>query len=387
MEMLMIAEKVLFGLAAVAGAYLFVFALFSLAGKPKRYPPARRRRRTVVLVPAYREDAVVGACVDSLLRQDYPKEDYDIVVISDRMTEETDRKLAALPVRLLRPRFEESSKAKALRYAMERLEGENYEIAVVLDADNTVEPGFLRDINAAFDFGLKAVQTHRTAGNRNTDTAVLDAVSEEINNSVFRRGHIALGFSAALSGSGMAFDYGWFRRNVPCLRSAGEDKELELLLLGQRVFVDYLDDTRVYDEKVQEEKVFYGQRRRWLAAQFGSLGAGLRGLPRAILTVNFDYCDKVLQWMMPPRILLLGGTGLMAAVMTLADWTASLKWWGLLLAILFALAFAVPDELVDARFKRALRKAPLLGLMMAANLFRLRGVNRKFIHTAHGPNA
>jgi hypothetical protein len=32
----------------------------------------------------------------------------------------------------------------------------------------------------------------------NTDVAVLDAASEEINNSIFRSGHIALGFSSPL---------------------------------------------------------------------------------------------------------------------------------------------------------------------------------------------
>lgn len=104
-------------------------------------------------------------------------------------------------------------------------------------------------MNDALDSGIQAVQAHRTAKNRDTDTAVLDAASEEVNNSIFRRGHVALGFSSALIGSGMAFDYKWFRENIACCTTSGEDKELEALLLRQGIYIDYLDDVRVLDER------------------------------------------------------------------------------------------------------------------------------------------
>ena len=50
---------------------------------------------------------------------------------------------------------------------------------------------FLKKINAAFAHGYVAVQGHRTAKNMNTSWAILDAVSEEINNNIFRKGHTA----------------------------------------------------------------------------------------------------------------------------------------------------------------------------------------------------
>lgn len=134
-------------------------------------------------------------------------------------------------------------------------------------------------MNDALDSGIQAVQAHRTAKNRDTDTAVLDAASEEVNNSIFRRGHVALGFSSALIGSGMAFDYKWFRENIACCTTSGEDKELEALLLRQGIYIDYLDDVRVLDEKVQGEGAYYNQRRRWIAAQFYALSSAVRQLP------------------------------------------------------------------------------------------------------------
>lgn len=43
----------------------------------------------------------------------------------------------------------------------------------------------------------------------------------------------------------------------------------------------------------------------------------------------------------------------------------------------------VPDEQTDRQLGRALRRMPVLFLLTAANLFRLRGTKDKFIHTEH----
>jgi hypothetical protein len=43
----------------------------------------------------------------------------------------------------------------------------------------------LKKINAAFEYDFIAVQGHRTAKNTNNSWAILDAISEEINNNIF----------------------------------------------------------------------------------------------------------------------------------------------------------------------------------------------------------
>lgn len=174
-----------------------------------------------------------------------------------------------------------------------------------MDADNLTTPDFLSTLNRAFDSGIRSVQAHRTGRNLNTDISVLDGASEEINNGFFRSGHNALGLSAGLSGSGMAFEVEWFRQNVNQLQTAGEDKELEAMLLQQRIHTAYLPDLLVYDEKTQKKEAISNQRKRWIAAQFGALRASLPHFPKALLQGNFDYCDKILQWMLPPRLIQL----------------------------------------------------------------------------------
>lgn len=363
--------------------YLFVFALASTRKRRDTYPPARRQRRFATLIPAYKSDAVIVRTAQAALEQDYPAELHEVVVIADRLQPATLAELRRMPVRVLEVAFENSSKARALNFAMGELGANAADAVAILDADNLAGREFIARTNDALDSGIQAVQAHRTAKNRDTDTAVLDAASEEINNSIFRRGHVALGFSSALIGSGMAFDYKWFRENIACCTTSGEDKELEALLLRQGIYIDYLDDVRILDEKVQGEGAYYNQRRRWIAAQFYALASAARQLPGAILAGNTDYCDKLLQWCLPPRILVMGLVPLWAVVMTLSDPMGSIKWWAAVLLLLFTLATALPDDQADERLGRALRRLPVLFLLTLANLFRLRGTKDKFIHTEH----
>ncbi len=382
--MIEIIDLVIFAVMGILVLYLFVFALFASRRRRDAYPPARVFNRMVVMFPAYKEDAVIVDSVKSFLGQDYPTDRFDVVVIADHLRPQTLDRLRALPIILFTAHYADSSKAKALNFATSELAGENYDVLVVLDADNTVRPDFLRHINNAYYSGVSAMQAHRVAKNRNTSTAILDAFSEEMNNSIFRKGHVRLGLSSALIGSGMAFDFGWFVRHIPLVVSAGEDKELETLLLKEGAYIEYLEDVDVYDQKVEKDSVFYNQRRRWLFAQYDVLRTSLKDLPQAVLSGNVDYANKLFQWMMPPRVILLGMVSIYAVLITIVAWDLSLKWWLLLFMLLFAIAMATPDYIIDNRFRSTVKRVPILFFLMVANMFRLRGMKRKFIHTPHG---
>lgn len=378
---LTVTDWLLFLALAVPALYLFFFALLSTLGRRTPYPAARRQRRFVTLLPAYKADAVIVASARSALRQEYPDDLHEVVVIADRLRPETLAELRALPLRLVEVAFEKSTKAKALARAVELLGPDAAECVTILDADNLVPPDYLARLNEVFDAGLTAVQAHRTAKNRDTDTAVLDAAGEEINNSVFRLGHVVLGLSSALIGSGMAFRYDWFRDHIAACTTAGEDKELEAMLLRERIYIEYLPDLDVLDEKVQAEDSYYNQRRRWIAAQFYALAAAAKEFPGALLSGNWDYCDKLLQWCMPPRMLILGLLPLWTVALTALRPAASVKWWIAALLLAFALALALPDSQCDERLGRALRRTPRLVLLTLRNLFRLGGTKDTFIHT------
>lgn len=380
-----IIDWILFVPLAFCVSYLLFYAVASRFYRSPQYPAARKQHRFAVLFPAYREDRVIVNAVQSFLGQEYPAELYDVIVISDQMQPATNDALRQLPIHLLEADYTDSSKAKALVLAMEHIAGDAYDIVVVMDADNITTSNFLSEMNRAYDFGLPAIQARRTGKNLNTDVAMLDAVSEEINNGIFRSGHNAVGLSASLSGSGMAFDAGWFRRNVRQLQTAGEDKELETMLLRQNIHIGYLQYLPVYDEKTQKTTNIKNQRKRWIAAQFGALATVLPDLPKALMQGNMDYCDKIFQWMLPPRLLQLAAVfGLALVAFIVCPPEASIKWGILVLAQIMAMLLPIPRKLLNRQLLKAVLKVPQLAFVMTGNLFKLKGANKKFIHTEHG---
>ena len=385
MLLIRLLEIILFVCFSVNILYLLVFSIASVFGKrEKREKEAVSFRRVAIMVPAYKEDRVIMECVESCLRQNYPHDRYDVVVISDRMEAVTNGRLSALPLILEVVRFENSTKAKALNLAMSHLSG--YDLALILDADNTIGPDYLNQVNAApFNGNIVGYQTHRTAKNKNTSLAYLDAVSEEINNSIFRQGHVNMGLSAALIGSGMVFDFELIKKMLSDIHAIGGfDRALELTLFKAGKRIDYLPDTYVLDEKVQNCRDFARQRRRWLSAQIHYLREFVGDVPVALLNKNWDFCDKLFQQMSIPRLLLLGGAFIIALVISFISWQVSLKWWGLFCILIVSLLLAVPKSLYTRRLFVAVIELPETFFSMFLNLFRLKGANEKFIHTEHG---
>lgn len=365
--------------------YMFIFILASYRKAPKKQTLSINNfHRYAVLFPAYREDLVIESSVYSFLQQDYPKDKFDIIVISDKMRDDTNERLSQLPIKLLKVNFENSSKAKALQFAIRAIEDIHYDAIIILDADNTTENDFLLKVNQSYTQGHTAIQAHRRAKNLNTETAILDAVSEEINNTIFRAGHVRLGLSSALIGSGMIFEYNWFKNNIYNVFTAGEDKEIEKLLLQQHIYIEYLDDVYVYDEKIQKASAFKHQRRRWLAAQYSSFAEMYKNLPDAIKSKNINYCDKVFQLSMFPRVINIAIILFFSILLSFINWQMSIKWWILFLFFSFILYLAIPKYLLNRKLYLSIWKVPVLAIMMISNLFKLKGASKKFIHTNHG---
>lgn len=361
---LYIIDWVLFALTAGTVLYLGIFTIFSIFDKSQDINKAKIQRRIIVLIPSYKQDSVIEHTILSILGQSYPQRMFDVTVISDHQDEMTNMRLAQYPITLLTPNFEESTKAKSLQYAILNLpEFKIYDIVVILDADNIVETEFLSDINDAYEnASTKAIQLHRISRNRDTAAARMDAVFEEINNNIFRKGHINVGLSSALAGSGVAYDFNWFKENVMRTKTAGEDKELEALLLRQGIFIDYFDNIYVYCEKKRTTEKLNEQRGRWAMQQLQNAFRNIKYLPGAIFSKQHDLADKIIQWLLIPRTTMVGVIMTMSIILPFIYFTLCIKWWILGAIALFFFALATPDYLVDEMWDKTFLRSPLIAL-------------------------
>ena len=375
-DIMIYSDIVMFIIVAATVLYLGIFAIASLFKKSHESPRTRKQNRFVVLIPSYKQDAVIEQTVISVLSQAYPQRMFDVVVISDHQEEMTNMRLVQYPITLLTPNFEESSKAKSLQYAVLNLpEFKIYDIALILDADNIVEQDFLAKVNDAFETAAtKAVQIHRISRNRDTTTAMFGSIFEEINNAIFRRGHINVGLSSALAGSGVAYDFTWFKINVMKARTSGEDKELEALLLRQEIFIDYFDNIYIYGEKKRTTSKLNQQHGRWASEQFHNFIRNIKFLPGAIFRKQYDLADKIIQWMLIPRITMVAIILFMSIVLPFIYMTIAIKWWILGAIALFIFALATPDYLVAEMWDKSFLRDPWKRVW---NHFKLHLVKRK----------
>lgn len=298
-----------FGLSAV---YIFVFSVagsFFDKNKMKRHTRTsddiNLLRKVGVFIPSYKNDEVIISTVKRALIQDYPRDLYDIIVIADSLKFETLTELKKLPIKLVEVCFREKTKYKSIAVAMQNL-NDDYKMALVFDDDNEMEFELLKKLNNSFDKGFKVVQVHRVAKNTETDIAILDSISEEINNSIFRKGYRALGVSCSLIGSGMAFDYNLLKGLINNVDTFGEDRTLELELALANVKVEYADNAIIFSKKVDTVNDMINQRKNWLSAQLYVAIKYLSNSDKISSITNTDYFNKIVQQFLPPRIIMLG---------------------------------------------------------------------------------
>lgn len=368
--------------------YSFFLATAGLFYRNLKAPDAPRLRKVAVLIPAYKEDGVIPGVAAQALEQNYPADFFDVIVIADSLKSATLQKLRALPITVIEVSFEKSTKVKALNRAMSII-GDDYDCALVLDADNVMERDFIRKMNNLFELGFQAVQARRDPKNENTSMALLDGLSETINNFIYRQGNVTVNWSASLNGSGMMFEYIIFKEIMANMDSIGGfDRELELRLLQRNIKVYFAKNVIVYDEKVSNQQVFEHQRKRWISSHFYYLGKYFQEGWRQLFKGNIAFFNSaVLRNIQLPRLLNLGLLTMVIILSFLfARYVHMSPWlWVILLGLnITAMAFAIPRRFYNRKMLISILLVPRLFVKMFLLLFKLKGANKTFIHTPHG---
>ncbi len=376
---------VYFGFVSLYSFLLSVAGLFFKAPNP---PESTVKRKIAVLIPSYKEDNVIVEVAEEALKQQYPSDKFDVVIIADSLQPGTLEKLRKLPIRLVEVVFDKSTKVKSLNKAMEVI-GDDYDFALILDADNVMEPLFLHKLNNMLGLGYRAVQGERTSKNQTTSMSILDGFSERVNNFIYRQGHAAAGLSAALIGSGMIFEYGLLKRLLGSLDSVGGfDRALEYLLIRDGVRIYYGKGAIVYDEKVETTEVFEMQRTRWLSSQFVYLREYFWEGIAALFKGRFGmFNSAILKNLQLPRLINLGLLFIFTITSLIFREYLTLSFYPWLIFFVLSvlsIAFAIPLRFYNWQMLKSALLLPKVFIKMFNLLFKLKGANKSFIHTPHG---
>lgn len=376
---------VLFGFLLLNGIYLLFFSIAGKFYQQVSLPESTSPRKFGVLMPVYKNDSVILSTAVDALEHQYAGE-HRVIVIADSLFADTTNQLRLKGIEVHEINLEKSTKGKALQCVAESFSEKEFDVVIILDVDNVMEQGVLDKMNAAFEMGYKIVQAHRTSFKADNSITFLDACNEEINNNIYRRGPARVGLSSALIGSGMAFEFDYFRTIIRELDdTVGEDKELDFKIAFTGEKVVYLDNTMVKDEKISGSKAFKIQRARWLAAQWSVLKKYTPYLLSQLVKGNVQFLNKLAQAWLVPRMILLAAIFVFAILSLLIDVGPSFVLWLIVLALVsVSMLVSLPLKFYkEPLFLKALWQVPRTIVLMIIALFGINKAGKRFIATEH----
>lgn len=265
-------------------------------GVPTPLEPSRAALpRLLFLVPAHNEEALIGSCLQSLLMQDYPATQRDIVVIADHCTDSTVGMALAAGVRCMEYNLPHlPGKARALAWAIRQVAVGEYDAVVIVDADSVVNSEFAARLSSRAPLSGKAVQAYNGVRNAQMTalTRMADLLSEALYGLAYRLKQRA-GLNVPLTGNGTCLGRALVQNGLPPALTACEDLELYVRLTTRGIPVGLAPDAEVYAYEAQSLKEARRQRRRWSAGRLAVLRR--LGLPllRSPLVTRWQKLDTV----------------------------------------------------------------------------------------------
>ena len=206
MEYLYILQQALVWIITIFWIYQMAISICSLIKLKDKPFIINKNHKFMAIIPAHNEEAVVADLIESLKKQDYPKELYDIYVIADNCTDKT-AEVAKQTGAIVYQRFDETKKTKgfALNWFLKQKieEDANYDAFCIFDADNIVDVNFLKNMNKKLCQGEDVVQGYRDIKNP-TDNWITAgyAIFYWTMNRMYHLARYNLGLSPLINGTG-----------------------------------------------------------------------------------------------------------------------------------------------------------------------------------------
>ena len=267
MDYLYILREALVWIITIFWLYQVLVSLCSLVKIKDKPLKVKKDHRFMAIIPAHNEEAVVGNLVESLKAQNYNKDLYDIYVIADNCTDNT-AKVAKEAGAIVYERFNNSKKTKgyALDWFLQQKIKEDapYDAFFVFDADNIVDPNFIKNMNVKLCQGEDVVQGYRDIKNP-TDSWVTAGYAL-FYWTMHRFYHLArynLGLSPLLNGTGFMVRFDVIKPQGWDTVTLTEDIEFSLKRIIKGKKLGWATDAIVYDEQPVGFKQSWSQRSRW----------------------------------------------------------------------------------------------------------------------------
>jgi cellulose synthase/poly-beta-1,6-N-acetylglucosamine synthase-like glycosyltransferase len=295
-----------------AGCYFFGISIFGwLYRKTYKNKDFFPNKKFALIVAAHNEEKVITHIIDSLFKQNYPKNLFDVFVIADNCTDKT-AEIAEKHGAIVYRRFNSTLRGKghALEWMFERIfeMDKKYDAICVFDADNLVSSNFLLEMNKQLCRGHKVIQGYIDSKNPYDSWITCSySIAFWLSNRIFQLPRYYLGLSCGLCGTGFCIDIdvlkkiGW---GATCLT---EDLEFTMKLVLKDMKVAWAHNAVVYDEKPLTLKQSWNQRKRWMQGHADCTSRFLGPLfKKAFRNGDLISFDCAIYMFQPIRLIFIG---------------------------------------------------------------------------------
>lgn len=296
MEYLKILQQAATWLIVIFWTYNISISVFSLIKFKEKPLLVDKKHKFMAIIPAHNEEAVIGNLLESLNKQDYPKELLDIYVIADNCTDNTvaiARDLGAIVYERNDPTKKTKGYAMQWFLAKKIEENADYDAFFVFDADNIVTPNFTMEMNKKLCQGEEVVQGYRDIKNP-SDTWVTAGYAL-FYWTMHRFYHLArynIGLSPLLNGTGFMVKFDVVKEKGWNTKTLTEDIEFSLINIIEGRKLGWATDAIVYDEQPLGFKQSWTQRTRWSVGHIQCFKLYVKDLAQSVVKhkkiMNFD---------------------------------------------------------------------------------------------------
>lgn len=296
MKYIYILQQAMIWIITIYWLYQIIVSLCSLIKVKEKPILEKKENRFMAIIPAHNEDAVVANLVESLKKQNYPKELYDIYVIADNCTDKTAEK-AKKAGAIVYERFDEKRKTKgyALNWFLRQKIDEDapYDAFCIFDADNIVDVNFLNAMNKKLCQGEDVVQGYRDIKNPSDSWVTAGyAIFYWTMNRLYHLARYNLGLSPLINGTGFMVKFDVIKPSGWNTKTLTEDIEFSLKRIIEGKKLGWATDAIVYDEQPVGFKQSWSQRSRWTVGHMQCLKEYTKPLAVAVkdnkTLMNFD---------------------------------------------------------------------------------------------------
>ena len=223
-----------------------------------------------ILIPAHNEEVLIGRLLESFKQIKYEKALYEVTVIADNCTDRTAEIVSEKGIQVI-SRWNPAKKGKgfAIQWALEKVDLTPYDVVVIIDADNLIDPDFFSGLNDVFSRGFDAVQCNNTLANpdRNAFTRIM-YLARTIDNELYHHAKYKLGLSSFLMGNGMCFSTKILNTYKWTTTTLAEDYEYYSKLVSHDILIGFSRKSKVFHQESIGVRHATRQRLRWSSGRF-----------------------------------------------------------------------------------------------------------------------